>query len=154
VIYQRRDILKLASKRTAAGYRLHVSREAMACRFEVTMPASEQDGVKFAGEALSEAERLDRHMLETASDVPVIIGNCKNCEVESVMADMLPASLTAASRISLIVLRTLIGWHFLYEGFSISDCRAGAPTASVWARGHRPDISRLPRVRWPGSSGD
>ncbi|QQS48494.1 MAG: DoxX family membrane protein [Acidobacteriota bacterium] len=33
------------------------------------------------------------------------------------MADMLPARLTAASRISLIVLRTLIGWHFLYEGY-------------------------------------
>ncbi len=33
------------------------------------------------------------------------------------MTDKLPARLTAASRISLIVLRTLIGWHFLYEGY-------------------------------------
>lgn len=33
------------------------------------------------------------------------------------MVDKFQARLSAASQISLIVLRTLIGWHFLYEGY-------------------------------------
>lgn len=96
-MYQRRDILKLASKRTAAGYRLHVSREAMACRFEVTMPASEQDGVKFAGEALSEAERLDRQLSVFRRDSEVSLIN-QNAASRPVCADPAIFSLLGRCR--------------------------------------------------------
>jgi thiamine biosynthesis lipoprotein len=63
-MYQRREILKLVPRQTDGpdAYWLHVSREAMACRFEITLPVSEQSGVKAASAALSEAERLEQQL--------------------------------------------------------------------------------------------
>ncbi|MEP7343555.1 MAG: FAD:protein FMN transferase [Acidobacteriota bacterium] len=63
-MYQRREILKLATRRTVEpdAYWLHVSRAAMACRFEITLPVGEQSGVKAASAALAEAERLEQQL--------------------------------------------------------------------------------------------
>jgi thiamine biosynthesis lipoprotein len=41
---------------------LHVNRTAMACRFEVTLPASEESGVVVATEALDEVDRLEAQL--------------------------------------------------------------------------------------------
>src|SRR5215204_6513376 len=41
---------------------LHVNRTAMACRFEVTLPGSEQKGVVAATEALDEVDRLESQL--------------------------------------------------------------------------------------------
>ena len=68
---------------------------------------------------------------------------------------------------SLVVLRTFIGWHFLYEGYYKFSCPPGPPTASRWPPGPPPDSSAPPAARWaswpapppraaccPGSTGD
>ena len=41
------------------SYWLHVNRTAMACRFEVTLPADERQGVAVAVEALNEIDRIE-----------------------------------------------------------------------------------------------
>lgn len=41
------------------GYWVHVSRPAMACRFEVTVSSRERAGVEAAGEALDEVDRVE-----------------------------------------------------------------------------------------------
>lgn len=63
-MYQRREILKLTPRRNVEpdAYWLHVSRAAMACRFEITLPVAEQSGVKAASAALAEAERLEQQL--------------------------------------------------------------------------------------------
>jgi thiamine biosynthesis lipoprotein len=57
----RRKFLALRQSRqqSADGYWLHVNRVAMACRFEVTLPISDQAGVLVAGDALAEVDRLE-----------------------------------------------------------------------------------------------
>lgn len=63
-MYERREILKLAPRREPAstGYWLHVSRTAMACRFEITLPQSAQAGVRAASAALDEVARLEQQL--------------------------------------------------------------------------------------------
>src|SRR4030095_6563836 len=46
----------------AAGHWLHVSRTAMACRFEITLPAWERSGVTAARNALGVAGRLEQQL--------------------------------------------------------------------------------------------
>src|SRR5436190_5463832 len=41
---------------------LHVNRTAMACRFEVTLPSSEQSGIAAATKALDEVDRLEAQL--------------------------------------------------------------------------------------------
>lgn len=62
MIYGRREMLKLAPGRSSAidgAYWLHVSREAMACRFEVTLPEGLESAVAEASLALDEAGRIE-----------------------------------------------------------------------------------------------
>jgi thiosulfate dehydrogenase [quinone] large subunit len=51
-----------------------------------------------------------------------------------------PGSLTATQQVALVVLRTLVGWHFLYEGFyklvGPAWSRAGAPLAPWSSAGY------------------
>jgi thiamine biosynthesis lipoprotein len=58
---KRRAFLKFSPIRHAppSGYLQHVSRTAMACRFEVTLPLEDQSGVSAARQALDEAGRLE-----------------------------------------------------------------------------------------------
>ncbi|HEX5082379.1 MAG TPA: FAD:protein FMN transferase [Blastocatellia bacterium] len=58
---KRRAFLNFSTARPAApsGYLQHVSRTAMACRFEVTLPLEDQAGVSAARQALDEAGRLE-----------------------------------------------------------------------------------------------
>lgn len=63
-MYQRREILKLAPRRRIEpdDHWLHACRAAMACRFEITQPVAEQDGVRLACAALAEVERLEQQL--------------------------------------------------------------------------------------------
>jgi thiosulfate dehydrogenase (quinone) large subunit len=51
-----------------------------------------------------------------------------------------PASLNRSQQVALVLLRTLVGWHFLYEGFfklwGPAWSRAGAPLAHFTAAGY------------------
>lgn len=60
----RREFLKFTPRAAAPanGYLLHVSRAAMACRFEVTMPRREAAGVSVANTALDLSHRLERQL--------------------------------------------------------------------------------------------
>lgn len=59
----RRSFLNLARQRTAVDpCWLHVNRSAMACRFEITLPMSEESGVATATEALNEIDRLEAQL--------------------------------------------------------------------------------------------
>ena len=53
---------------------------------------------------------------------------------------MTPLALTRLQQVGLVVLRTLVGWHFLYEGFTKvlapAWSRAGAPLARWTAAGY------------------
>lgn len=60
----RRELLKFSASRKAlpGGYWLNLSRPAMACRFEVTLPISDQAGLPIARDALAEADRLEQQL--------------------------------------------------------------------------------------------
>ena len=60
----RRSFLNFISRndRSADDCWLHVSRTAMACKFEVTLPGSEEQGVVAATEALDEVDRLEAQL--------------------------------------------------------------------------------------------
>src|SRR5262245_59521064 len=47
---------------TPSGYWQHISRAAMACRFEVTLPLDDQAGVSAARQALDEVDRLEEQL--------------------------------------------------------------------------------------------
>jgi thiamine biosynthesis lipoprotein len=61
---ERREFLKFSPSRRAApeGYWQHVSRRAMACRFEVTLPLRDRAGVRVARNALDEIDRLEQQL--------------------------------------------------------------------------------------------
>ena len=62
--YNRRNFLNLLARvePRADDCWLHVSRTAMACRFEVTLPRSEEHGIAVATEALDEVDRLEAQL--------------------------------------------------------------------------------------------
>lgn len=72
-MYQRREILKLTPRHPAApaAYWLHVSRAAMACKFEVTLPHTAQAGVRVASAALDEVARLEQQLTVFRADSEV-----------------------------------------------------------------------------------
>ena len=61
---KRREFLNPTAGRRAPSqsYWVHVSRAAMACRFEVTLPARERAGVEAAREALDEVDRIEQQL--------------------------------------------------------------------------------------------
>ena len=61
---KRREFLKFTPPAAAPadGYWLHVSRVAMACRFEITVRRSEKAGVPVANRALDVADRIERQL--------------------------------------------------------------------------------------------
>ncbi|MEP7273132.1 MAG: FAD:protein FMN transferase [Acidobacteriota bacterium] len=61
---ERREFLSLAptSPAPSEGFWLHLSRPAMACRFEVTLPLLDRRGVVVARRALEEADRLEEQL--------------------------------------------------------------------------------------------
>jgi thiamine biosynthesis lipoprotein len=61
---ERREFLKFSPIRPAptAVYWQHVSRAAMACRFELTLPLDDQAGVSVARQALDEVDRLEEQL--------------------------------------------------------------------------------------------
>src|SRR5215813_5738423 len=61
---KRRAFLNFSPLRPAppASYWQHVSRPAMACRFEVTLPLEDQAGVSAARQALDEVDRLEEQL--------------------------------------------------------------------------------------------
>jgi thiamine biosynthesis lipoprotein len=73
---QRRQFLRFSPSRylPSDGYWLHVSRVAMACRFEVTLPRREKAGVFLANRALEVADRVERQLtvFKETSDISYI----------------------------------------------------------------------------------
>lgn len=62
---ERRDFLAGRTGREDAvsdGYWLHVSRSAMACRFEITLPLEERRGVRAAQRALEQVDRIEAQL--------------------------------------------------------------------------------------------
>jgi len=60
----RRELLRFSGSRktTEDGYWLHLSRQAMACRFEATLPISDQSGVNLTRNALAEVDSLEQQL--------------------------------------------------------------------------------------------
>ncbi|HEU0186159.1 MAG TPA: FAD:protein FMN transferase [Blastocatellia bacterium] len=73
---KRRAFLNFSPIRPAppSGYWQHVSRTAMACRFEVTLPLEDQAGVSAARQALDEVDRLEEQLtvFRESSEVSLI----------------------------------------------------------------------------------
>jgi len=84
--YNRRSFLNLIARsepRTDDSW-LHVSRTAMACRFEVTLPRSEENGVVAATEALDEIDRLEAQLtvFRDSSEVSYVNAHASDGPVE------------------------------------------------------------------------
>jgi len=82
---KRREFLKLSPVRPAPnqGYWLHVSRPAMACRFEVTLPLWDRSSVLIARQALDEVDRLEQQLsiFRESSEVSFINRNAASNKV-------------------------------------------------------------------------
>ena len=82
----RREFLSTQRRRHASleGYWLHVNRAAMACRFEVTLPISDQAGVLVARDALDEVDRLEEQLtvFRESSEVSYINRNAASTAVK------------------------------------------------------------------------
>src|ERR1044071_1108135 len=59
-----RELLRFSGSRkiTGDGYWLHLSRQAMACRFEATLPISDQSGATLVRNALAEVDSLEQQL--------------------------------------------------------------------------------------------
>ena len=84
--YTRRNFLNLIarSEPRADDCWLHVIRTAMACKFEVTLPRSEETGVVAATEALDEVDRLEAQLsvFRDSSEVSYVNSNAANSPVK------------------------------------------------------------------------
>ena len=84
--YTRRNFLNLIarSEPRADECWLHVSRTAMACKFEVTLPRSEETGVVAATEALDEVDRLEAQLsvFRESSEVSYVNSNAASSPVK------------------------------------------------------------------------
>ena len=95
---KRRAFLNLSGARPAPtnGYWQHISRTAMACRFEVTTPLSQANGVRVASAALDEVERLEAQLTIFREDSEVSLLNQHAAEravyVEASLFDLLQRS--------------------------------------------------------------
>lgn len=82
----RREFLSTQQSRPTSleGYWLHVNRAAMACRFEVTLPISDQSGVLAARVALDEVDRLEQQLtvFRESSEVSNINRNAASAAVK------------------------------------------------------------------------
>lgn len=73
----RREFLKASPPLPSDGYWLHVNRSAMACRFEVTLPMTDQAGVRIASQALDTIDRLEQQLTIFRADSEVSLINQK-----------------------------------------------------------------------------
>ncbi len=95
---KRRAFLNLAGTRPAPahGYWQHVSRSAMACRFEVTMPLGNTNGIRLASAALDKVEKLEAQLTIFRDDSEVSFINQHAAEnsvsVEASLFDLLQFS--------------------------------------------------------------
>ncbi len=82
---KRREFLKFSPTQPAPseGYWQHVSRPAMACRFEATLPLRDRAGVRVAQNALDEIDRLEQQLtiFRENSEVSFINRNAASSEV-------------------------------------------------------------------------
>ncbi len=103
---KRRAFLKLSGARPAPvnGYWQHISRTAMACRFEITMPLGQANGVRVASAALDEVERLEAQLTIFREDSEVSFINQYAAErairVEASLFDLLQRSQQLAQETS------------------------------------------------------
>ena len=135
----RRDFLKFNPSRHASpeGYWLHINRQAMACRFEVTLPIWDQAGVLVARHALDEVDRLEQQLTIFRESSEVSFIN-RNAAAESVSIE---ASLFAL----------LLSCEELYrETEGAFDITSG-PLSHCWGflrrQGRIPEPRELERAR-------
>jgi FAD:protein FMN transferase len=92
---ERREFLKVPKSRPAPseGYWQHISRSAMACRFEVTLPLKDQAGVRVARQALDEVDNLEQQLtiFRESSEVSFINRHASSrpIEVEASLFELL-----------------------------------------------------------------
>ncbi|HKP86906.1 MAG TPA: FAD:protein FMN transferase [Blastocatellia bacterium] len=91
----RRELLKFSASRKPSrdDYWLHLSRPAMACRFEATLPVSDKASVSPVRNALAEADRLEQQLsiFKEASEVSSInrAAAARAVVVEAALFDLL-----------------------------------------------------------------
>ena len=73
-------------------------------------------------------------MLESSSQVPIVIGSSPGCDglrdfqLGNPMTDETASRLTTFQQVALVALRTVIGWHFLYEAYYKITSPAWSPS--------------------------
>jgi FAD:protein FMN transferase len=90
----RREFLSLRPRpEPAEQFWLHINRTAMACKFEVTLPGSSEEGVKLANNALNEIDRLEQQLSVFRDNSEVSLLNrqaaTKPIKVEQSLFDLL-----------------------------------------------------------------
>lgn len=91
----RRELLKFSANRKPSrdDYWLHLNRPAMACRFEATLPISDESAVAAARDALGEVDRLEQQLtiFRDSSEVSFINRNAatRAVTVEPSLFDLL-----------------------------------------------------------------
>lgn len=90
----RREFLSLKPRpEPAEGFWLHINRTAMACKFEVTLPGSSEEGVSLANNALNEIDRLEQQLSVFRDNSEVSLLNrqaaTKPIKVEQSLFDLL-----------------------------------------------------------------
>jgi thiamine biosynthesis lipoprotein len=136
---ERREFLKFKSSRHAPsdGYWVHLSRPAMACRFEVTLPLKDRDGVRVARPALEEVERLEQQLsvFRENSEVSLVNRNAASYPVS------IDSSLFALIRLCLELSRETGGAFDITSG----------PLSRCWGfmqrQGRIPGTDELEEVR-------
>src|SRR5882672_7322021 len=121
----------------AVGYWLHVNRAAMACRFEVTLPLSDQAGVVVARDALAEVDRLEAQLTVFRESSEVSYINC--------------SAAVAAVRVEASLYALLFRCQQLYtETEGAFDITSG-PLTRVWGflqrEGRLPATGEVDRAR-------
>jgi FAD:protein FMN transferase len=83
---QRRQFLKFSptAPPKTGNYLQHISRAIMACRFEITLPAGQTQGVSLANQALDQAARLEQQLtiFKESSEVSFINRNAASKPVK------------------------------------------------------------------------
>ena len=143
--FNRRQFLSLApaATRPPSGYWVHVAREAMACRFQVTLPATEPRGIAGASFALDEIDRLEAQLTVYRDDSELSEINRNAAEVPVTVERGLFELLSLCAQL-----------HWETEG--AFDITAG-PLIRCWGffsrQGRIPDSAELESARrWVGMS--
>jgi thiamine biosynthesis lipoprotein len=112
---------------------MHISRAVMACRFEITLPAREANGVSVANQALDEAEHLEQQLtiFKETSEISFINRN----------------AATYAVKVSPALFQFLLLCQSLYRATEGAFDITSAPLSRCWGffkrQGRIPDFNEI-----------